>query len=465
MDNKKNIIVYNCELYKVEIININYEYNAISYRWGHIKDTWFIDTPYGETEIKSIPKYNWDFFVRETCKHTKTKYIWIDCISINQNLKDKSDFLITMPEIYKKAKHVIAAPWISYEFIKNIESKHLVLKKKQINLYFEWINRSWVAQEINLAQKILFTLPNYDIDIDNELSRNGELCKLSNERLDCLWKEFIKREKMIDIKKLQKIYNIMEYNNKLFVIRLFKNATGITLSQKKQYRKICSFIDRLTMLRNIEKENWDLKKLIRLIIETESTIEMDKIYALLPLTNLKINKHKIYKYKTINITMKEIIKEYPKLLIQIIMSTYICKQSPTWLFENKIIYYNTQISIPVEEEIKFNFKYLDKETLKIDAFILLIDDIIEMNTKENNCYTSKILINKTILKIKHGLHVEGIIKNKKNYLFKCGKDENNNIVGLILNKNDDYYVKIGLFSITIDYENFLIWKKENINIK
>ena len=41
----------------------------------------------------------------------------------------------------------------------------------------------------------------------------------------------------------------------------------------------------------------------------------------------------------------------------------------------------------------------------------------------------------------------------------------NEFMALILNKNDDYYVKIGLFSITIDYENFLIWKKENINIK
>jgi hypothetical protein len=411
MDDKYNIIVYNCETHKVEEININQDYYAISYRWGDKKDVkkWNIDTPYGITTITSFSERSFKYFSKKCYNNIKAKYIWVDCISINQQLEnsDKIKFLMNMPEIYKKAKYVIAAPWLCYGYLHNYNDKNeKTIKMKQLNIYYEWVNRSWVHQEINSANNILFTLAK-----PFEYSKNKKF-----------YNDVYMKKRIYDAKvsedKIQEFNELIGPDNEKFIENLvdfvFSNLNG-GLNTRRNNLNI--FINKIIMLKSVEKGNFSLEELIYLIMYTESTIETDKIYALLPLSNIKIDKNIMY--ESTNHLMKEIIKNDPKAMSKIVMSTYICNKTPSWLFDNNISYYNNKIPIPIKQTA--DFLNIEGNILKIKTFILSIENTPEINkkTKKEDIYKSEIIINKTKIEIQHYYYID---IEKKSFLSIFGED-------------------------------------------
>lgn len=127
---------------KKKLYETNFNYVAISYRWGEL-DEQFISTPDYMACITSFSIK--DFlslcqFIRKKDEYNKDiNYIWIDAICVNQkNYEKRKETIYRMSDIYNYSKMVICVPDLHIEYLKKNPMNEYILNK--IRKYNEEIN-------------------------------------------------------------------------------------------------------------------------------------------------------------------------------------------------------------------------------------------------------------------------------------------------------------------------------------
>ncbi len=155
------------------------EYEALSYSWGDPSPAFTI-----QCDGKPLPVARNLFFALQQLRlENETRKLWIDAICINQqDLRERSEQVLRMLQIYQNAVHVIV--WLgqeaedshlAFESMKRLDERAwrvgVMFRSHETGCYdllhrmydaqrrvFErpWFRRSWIRQEISVAKNVTF---------------------------------------------------------------------------------------------------------------------------------------------------------------------------------------------------------------------------------------------------------------------------------------------------------------------
>ena len=314
---------------RAELLHVDLQHNpgyeAISYTWGDPVDE--EDISINNVTIKIRP--NLSAFLRRlrvSCPSTG-RLLWVDGICINQtDLHEKSSQVARMDKTFNRAKRVLS--WVGEhadgsETLFKPPSRTSILQLKpsrraQLNRWATWLpfldrpywTRTWIVQELILAQSILLYCGSNHMDFDDAIAaKMVSRSKFSGILLD---RETIpKRFDGIDVEIVLRVQAHPGWNedeNVEVLLRLYR-----IVSMRQQYRS-SAIRSTLTQFGNMSANYGSLLELIASFGGTQCLDPRDKVFALM---SLEVERQGSWKQQIFHKIRPDYGKDSMKLFVEV----------------------------------------------------------------------------------------------------------------------------------------------------